>query len=237
MQTINVVYYISEYNYETKRNKAVMNFTDKFMALDYVFQYAVEYLEKKDGLDKTKEFSNFLFNKKKFRTNLKNSLSPGHYIVRDPENHVYKLEIWKKDVKSYPGWMGNTLESIWTHVFDIDIFEIEHLILNPINFEIKNKSEIIASSKFRVELNTKLEKSGVFNKLKEEPGTCPSKLFENFKDEFGKFNLKKSKLQIIPDLENSVIPDENVLNNWSPEELKKFEINSPINIKYRHKRF
>ena len=95
-------YIIAKYDYFTKRNTAINWFTDRLEALDAIFIYAVSYLEVKDGHEKIKDPENhnsFMFDKHKFRTTLKSTLTPGHYIIRDPDTHVYKLEIWQKSIE------------------------------------------------------------------------------------------------------------------------------------------
>lgn len=197
MENYNIKYYVTEYHYDVKRNKTVETHTDKFTALNALFNRTLSYLEAKDGCEKIKDVKTFLFDKKCFRSALKASLTPGHYIIRDPESHVYKLEIWNKTVITSSGWFGAS-KDLWKKVFDIDIFEIEEKINNspfdstffPVKLEIL-KSDISQASKAHSVLIQNLAKLESFKKLREDNSKI-KELKENYSTEFSQY-VKKNK--------------------------------------------
>src|SRR6185437_4875795 len=128
------MYYINKYDYKVKKNKILQSlqgsqsFTNLSEALNALFIYVVDYIGTQDGFEKAQDdkIMQFMFNKKKFRTALRASLNPGHYIIRDPDDHVYKLEVWQKSIERLgSGWIyGEYTKEVWKKVFDVDIIEV-----------------------------------------------------------------------------------------------------------------
>lgn len=187
-----IKHYLTEYNYATKRHRALEGFTDRLAAQNALLIFAINYLENKDGCEKVKkDISSFLFNHKKFKNALRSSLNPGHYIVRDPNNHVYRLEIWQKNVIAASGWFSSSQDK-WTKVMDLDIveFEFEAPDNNKVYIDKTDLSQAIKCSK---NLNNTLENLESFKKLKEGNIAIKS-LKDSFPNEFAKY-FKKPKAE------------------------------------------
>lgn len=100
---------------------------DKRPALNELENLAIDYIWDKDGEIKVGQGAkSWLLNAKTFAdANFKSSLAVGHYIVRDPEDHVYKLTIWRKYEKKTPArWYGEHVSYLWQKLFDLDLVDI-----------------------------------------------------------------------------------------------------------------
>ena len=135
-----IKYYIAKYDYSTKRNKIIDQHNDAFTALNALFMYVLNYLQMQDGCEKIKNTDNlksYMFDIINFTSTLKTSLNSGHYIVRDVDNHIYKLDVWKKStIKNGNGWLyGEYFTDKWIKIFDIDIIELVEFDLINTNFK------------------------------------------------------------------------------------------------------
>lgn len=164
------MYNICKYDYVTKKNIIFSSYTDLYTALNSLYYNAISYLQEQDGYEKVKDienFKSFMYNKKDFRTYLKSTLLPGHYIVRDPDSHVYKLEIWQKRIIKNNGWIyGQYMQEIWRKVFDLDIVEThDNFILEDYSNPIKKEDLDFANDKWKL-LNKELVKLDIFSDIK-----------------------------------------------------------------------
>lgn len=204
-------YCITKYDYTIKRNQIISWYTDVFTALNNLYIYVFIYLQEQDGYKKMEDVENlnkFMFNRNKFRSALKISLPPGHYIIRDPGDHIYKLEIWQKSVVNGHGWIYKTYsKDQWRKIFDIDIIELSDNILIEFNEAIPHddenarnhitKDNIELASKVWKQLNNSLIKLESFKKIRESYEISTehesrklSYLMNEIPNEFTKFKKK-----------------------------------------------
>lgn len=113
------------YSYFTKKGTSEHTFNNKREALDALENFAVDYLREKDGAEKVQAGpKTWLFSNKKFTDSVKAGLPLGHYVVRDSEDHVYRLVVWRKYEEKQPGKLwGHYVVHKWNKVFDVDIVE------------------------------------------------------------------------------------------------------------------
>lgn len=250
-------YFIVKYDYVTKRNISLDElFTDKFTALNMIFSIALNYLQSQDGYEKIKNIDkhqSFMFSKSQFDSAFKKTLTPGHYIIRDSDDHVYKLEIWRKSLTKIPGKVyGDWVKSRWKKVFDLDMIEMSGSIINSICRDSDNscwlksennvpisKSDLEMASKSWKKLNDNIIKLGCFKKLQEKSERSKIE-FAELRAEFGaEFALFQKKSKIPDKLSSeSIIFERSVegtLNTYKVSpitddkklKLKKIEIKKP----------
>jgi len=181
-------YIVTEYDYNVKKNRFVCKFNEKYNALEFLLTSVIEYLEEKDGSEKTKNIplSNYLFDRKNFRSAVRKSLSPGHYIVRDTTEHIYKLEIWCKTIIKSPGKVfGEWVEEKWTKVIDMDLLETE------VNIENSREKEYAIKDPFNPlwdDFTNSLIKTNMFKNLSaywdENPSFSMKKLKDTYPEDF-----------------------------------------------------
>lgn len=114
------MYRVVKYDYHTKRNITLEKFDDKRYALDYLENYAIDYVAKQDGHQKIVDVNKSIVYKKDLPLTGK---AVGHYIVRDPTDHVDKLEIWQKSKIINPGYLYNSTLVEYKKVFDVDLLD------------------------------------------------------------------------------------------------------------------
>lgn len=203
-----IKYFLFEYNYSTKKNKSLEGFTENLAAQNALWATAYNYLEQKDGCEKLKDNNLFIIDSKKFRKSLKASLNPGHYIIRDPYNHFYRLEIWQKSIVPSNGWFGG-VEEKWSKVLDLDIVEVtfdyeidfNNMLLTVEKLREKcftpiSKSDLSQALKMNKELNKSLLSLESFKKIQDGCLSIKS-LKENYPSEFANFQKKLRKRNIL----------------------------------------
>lgn len=162
-----IVYQVVKYDCNTKRCQSIQEYTDLYNALNASYAYVINYIQINDGYEKIKNdhVSNFIFNKKNFRSAIKNSLPIGYYIVRDVD-HVYKFEVWRKSLKNIDGWFGTYKGDDWAKVFDIDIVEnkinyitIDESLNNDVSVELKSFNKNLLNHPMFLELNDAANKN------------------------------------------------------------------------------
>jgi hypothetical protein len=133
---IKSTYLLTEYNYRTGKQQVVSVCTDKYNALAELQDRAINYIQEKDGLEKTNGeravLEQYVYNYKKLTAlgvqDLDGALKKqptGHYIMSDIDEHLYKWTIWQKYevelvIRGYLGKYPTKIAKT-RKVFDIDI--------------------------------------------------------------------------------------------------------------------
>jgi len=113
---------IVKYDYNLRNATILKKFSDKRNALEYLEKYAIKYIAKQDGCQKVNDISKYLVNKNDLPLH---GRTVGHYIVRDIEDHIDKLTIFKKEKLLDKGYIYNTTRVEIKKVFDIDLIQDE----------------------------------------------------------------------------------------------------------------
>jgi len=212
-------YLIVKYDYETGKEEVQNVCTDKFNALNEIQSMVVDYIQKKDGVEKissdakctdSKALENYVYSVKELGTSyckIEKSIETkpiGHYVVVDSDDHLHKWTIWQKYVvtKTVKGYWGPYEQSTpkSRKVFDLDVVQFPLSMFKLLFRTYRKRCVETLVDKLEIEdtearslwrsFTDDLEKTPVFKALKDVDDLKVAKLRADFPGEFHKYTKK-----------------------------------------------
>jgi hypothetical protein len=210
---------VVKYDYKSGIFFCVGEYPDKRHALLALEEYVIDYIAKRDGVTKItdvekkgmeelsdhEKFKKICFAADKFDLR---GMPVGHYIRKDPHDHVNKLEIWQKEkkVRQSLGYIYNScyIDNCVSKVFDIDILLTGHkqasmIYSKDVEIDMKYKDARVAANLLWGNYTKSLVGSAIFKKLAAMHSDNNQYIYvralhKEFPDSFKKYIKKTNKL-------------------------------------------